>query len=144
MDRIEGCKFQVGDKVWSPSFGEGCVEDIDINSYVRDYPMTVSFGARRKTYTLSGKLACNENVTLFHAGSYIVEAPEPDRMYRPKKGDVVAVSYDNETWAVKIFSHICPNTGKYFASSCSGKGTLYRYDFCEPAYKHFNLPEKDV
>jgi hypothetical protein len=139
-------KFRVGDKVWSPQFGEGVVTFVYDNSIT--YPIQVLFGTdqtrRPEKYTKDGRHFYADNPTLFFSGSYIVEYPEPDRMYRPKKGDVVAVSYDNETWAVKIFSHICPNTGKYFASSSRGKGTVYPYDFCEPAYKHFNLPEKDA
>lgn len=138
MDSIKRCKFQVGDKVWSSTYGDGEVEKIT------DYIEVIFKNRIRATYDFTGRWSNDELVTLFHAGSYIVEAPEPDRGYHPKAGDIVAVSYDNETWAVKIFSHICPNTGKYFASSCSGKGTLYRYDFCESAHKHFNIPEKDA
>lgn len=136
------CKFRLGDKVWSPLYGNGVI--VNMKNRSSDYPITAQFAADIEYYTEDGKTyALHQRPSLFFEGSYIVEAPEPQRKYSPKEGELVAVSYDKETWATAIFSHLCPHTGRYFATRADGRHDFYRYDFCEPVHNHFNIPKKE-
>lgn len=141
-------KFRAGDKVWSPQFGEGVVSIVlDSNN---TYPVQVLFGTdqtrRTEGYTHDGRHFYADKPTLFFAGSYIVEAPEPDRRYHPEKGDVVAVSNDMVRWVCGVYSHMTGDGSYVVFESNSDIGGVFGpcYKHCEPVHKHFNIPDKDA
>jgi hypothetical protein len=107
--------FEVGDKVWSPRYGEGIVSDVCINNKNYLFPITVEFQNRTKcVYTYD----CKENPddllsTLFHAGTRIIAAPEPDRKqpkptheFKPFDKVLVRDNEDDVEWMATLFSQL--------------------------------------
>lgn len=104
--------FQVGDKVWSPAHGDGVVAHIE--GAATEKPVRVSFvdmsGEKIVLrYREDGRRnPLDVGRSIFHAGSRIVEAPEPDR--KPpcpfKPFDKVLVRSDYlKSWIAALFSH---------------------------------------
>lgn len=142
------CKFQKGDKVWSPFYGEGVVDFIDADSIV--YPVYVSFNEQTKvTYTVKGKECENHyGPSLFYAGSYIVEAPEPKRRYIPNVGDLVAVANfsTNEffpKWYARTFAGMDADGNYLTVDAESDFPCRRKWPLCESIHKHFHIPAKE-
>lgn len=121
-------KFEVGDEVWSPMYGDGLVKKIDDES---DYCICVNFfSGEGNDFTEDGKLYdTHVGPTLFHKGTKIIEAPEPKR--RPvcafKPFDRVLVRNDKEggIWRVNFFSHL---TEKNISFVC----LQHTWNYCIP------------
>jgi hypothetical protein len=75
--------FQVGDNVWAPQFGNGVVTEI--YSRTEEYPIHVFFEdahrhMQKQKFTRDGKHSVLHFFPLlFHAGTRIIVAPEPER-----------------------------------------------------------------
>ena len=104
--------FQVGDKVWSVAHGDGVVVSIDPDAM---YPIEVQFDdGGKKVFRSGGERAESDRYpNLFHAGTHIVIAPEPQRESRKpqlpqfKPFDRVLVrDADDEKWVPHQFSYL--------------------------------------
>lgn len=143
-------KFQKGDRVWSPAHGDGVVTGTEGGNPM--YPIYVAFDeGYSDCYTVDGKdYYKHTRPSLFHGGSYIVEAPEPQRKYIPKKGELVAVANPSVNefcpqWYARVFKHIDEH-GHY----CTIDGDINpdltfvrRWFLCEPIHNHFTIPAKE-
>jgi hypothetical protein len=122
--------FQEGDKVWAQQFGEGVVTEISASE---EYPIHVFFEdahrhMQKQKFTQNGKHSTlHLRPSLFHAGTRIVAAPEPDRKqpkHEFKPFDKVLVrDNDDQAWCAAFFSH------KTWPSYCC---TCGRWDQCIP------------
>jgi hypothetical protein len=103
--------FCVGDKVWSAMFGDGTVADIADSPCT--YPVHAEFGKRGiACHTRDGRYIYNQLPTLFHAGTELIPAPEPDRelkLEKPKPFEPFqkVLVRDNcvQSWEAQFFSH---------------------------------------
>jgi hypothetical protein len=118
--------FQIGDKVWSALFGDGEVDKINESSY----PVGVTFNNRGRTWhTHDGRYVYNQLPTLFHAGTKLIPAPEPERVKPELKFEPfqkVLVRDDcSSTWRAHLYSHYDP---KYLHRCLAG----FVYPQCIP------------
>jgi hypothetical protein len=99
--------------VWSPAHGDGVVAHIE--GAATEKPVRVSFVDRSGEkivlwYREDGsKNPLDVGPSLFHAGTHIVEAPEPKRKpkgHEFKTGDKVLVrDVAGEVWSLDFYSH---------------------------------------
>jgi hypothetical protein len=103
--------FQVGDKVWSPSYGDGVVAHIEGTLQVT--PVRVHFVNRadeRKVlwFTEDGRRSPQDvGRSLFHYGTHIVEALEPDRKTKKQQfkpfDKVLVRDSDVGRWGIEFY-----------------------------------------
>jgi hypothetical protein len=113
--------FEVGDKVWAQQFGEGVVTEV--YSETTEYPIHVLFGAykniqQKQKFTWDGKHSVlHLRPSLFHAGTRIIPAPEPEREkpeHEFKPFDKVLVRDENlATWVPKMCGYGKMRNGLY-------------------------------
>jgi hypothetical protein len=91
-------EFKVGDKVWSPSYGNGIVY-YDTNNPL-EHQIYVTFSDCHCNFTKEGKLfATDAAPTLFHGRNLVLEAREPEKVW-------VNIYYDphlNEIWGGLLY-----------------------------------------
>jgi hypothetical protein len=112
--------FEVGDKVWSPGWGDGKVVKVIDGE---EFPVKVQYeclplrlGLVR--FTSDGYFPAEHKLPLlFHAGTYITPAPEPQR--KPKEPEfkpfdrVLVRSDSGLKWVVSLFARSFIRIGKW-------------------------------